>query len=103
MRSFRFCYFPLVALFFSICLHSQTLQRRPAEPAQSPSESKRTASIPLVVPAGTPIKVAIDKDVKIHRAGQPIQGKTVEPIYAFDKLLIPAGTEVKGRIAAIED
>ena len=103
MRSFRFFCLPLLVLSGSIFLSSQALQHRPQEQPQPPSQAKQTANIPLVLPAGTPIKVAIQKEVRIRRAGQPIEGKTMEPIYAFDKLLVPAGSEVKGRIAAIDD
>jgi hypothetical protein len=41
--------------------------------------------------------------VRIRKVGQPIRGKTTEPIYSFDKLLVPAGTEVTGKISEIED
>jgi hypothetical protein len=34
--------------------------------------------------------------------GQPIHGKTTEPVYAFDKLLIPVGTPVNGKVSAID-
>jgi hypothetical protein len=34
--------------------------------------------------------------------GQAIHGKTTDPMYAFDKLLIPAGTVVNGKISAID-
>jgi len=48
-------------------------------------------TMPMSVEAGTPIKVALDSEVRIRSVGQAIHGKTVEPVYAFDKLLIPAG------------
>jgi len=59
-------------------------------------------SIPLTIPAGTPLKIALDKEVRIRSAGQPVHGKVVEPVFAFDKLVIPAGTEVNGKVAEIE-
>ena len=43
----------------------------------------------MSVPSGTPIKVALDSEVRIRQVGQPIHGKTTDPVYAFDKLLIP--------------
>ena len=48
------------------------------------------------------MKVALDSDVRVRKVGQAIHGKTTEPVYAFDKLLIPAGTLVKGKISAID-
>jgi hypothetical protein len=58
--------------------------------------------MPMNVPAGIPIKVAVNSEIRLRKVGQKIQARTVEPIYAFDKLLIPAGTEVNGKIAAID-
>jgi hypothetical protein len=58
--------------------------------------------IPLTVPAGTPLKVDLDQEIRIQRVGQPVHGKTVEPVYAFDKLVVPAGTEVIGKISGID-
>jgi hypothetical protein len=68
-------------------------------PAEQPSTSPTVA---LTVPKGTPIQVALDKEVRIQKVGQPVHGHVVEPVYAFDKLVIPAGTEVTGQIAKIE-
>ena len=56
----------------------------------------------MSVPSGTPIKVALDSEVRIREVGQPIHGKTTEPVYAFDKLLIPVGTPVNGKVSAID-
>jgi hypothetical protein len=41
--------------------------------------------------------------VKIEEVGQPIHGRTVEPVYAFDKLVVPVGAEVTGRVRQLED
>ena len=56
----------------------------------------------LVVPKGLPLLVALDEEVRVHQAGQAIRGKTVQPIYAFDRIVIPAGTEVAGRITRLD-
>jgi hypothetical protein len=58
--------------------------------------------VPMSVAAGTPLKVALDSEVRIRQVGQAIHGKTTEPVYAFDKLLIPAGTVVNGKVSAID-
>ena len=71
------------------------LTHRPAEqPLTSPT-------VALTVPKGTPIQVALDKEVRIKKVGQPVRGHVVEPVYAFDKLVIPAGSEVTGQIAQL--
>src|SRR5215469_6675725 len=96
------------AVFLSIavsCVWGQTLKARPAglpDPPATPVASPVVPSIPLTLPAGTPLKVIVDEEVRVRSAGQPVQGKTTEPIYAFDKLLVPAGSRVTGKIAKID-
>jgi hypothetical protein len=58
--------------------------------------------VPMTAGAGTPIKVALDAEVRIRDVGQAIHGRTTEPVYAFDKLLIPVGTVVNGKVSAID-
>src|SRR4029077_308822 len=98
-----------VILLTSLCAPlsvGQTLSRRPAQPVQPPPDQTPAkapvASIPLSVPAGTPLKVALSEEVRIRRVGQPVHGKVIEPLYAFDKLVVPAGSEVNGRVVEIE-
>ncbi len=59
------------------------------------------ASIPLEVPVGTPLPVVLDQEVRIRKTGQPIHGKIAEPVYAFDKLVVPPGSEVTGSVTHI--
>jgi hypothetical protein len=77
-----------------------TLSRRSA-PAPAP-DAPKPRTIPLSVPKGTPIQVAIASEIRVQNVGQPLRGRVVEPIYAFDKLVVPVGTEVVGRITGIE-
>ena len=56
----------------------------------------------MSVAAGTPIKVALDSEVRVRSVGQAIHGVTTDPVYSFDKLVIPAGTVVNGKVAAID-
>lgn len=60
------------------------------------------AIVPLTVPKGTPLQVALDQEVRVRKVGEPIHGRLMQPVYAFDKLVIPAGTEVTGRLSKIE-
>jgi len=101
-----FRYF-LLALVLARCgVNAQVLKQRPEKPGEAPPPAARAPapapSVSLNIPPGTPLKVTIDQEVRIRRVGQPVRGKTSEPIYAFDRLLLPAGTEVTGRIAAID-
>jgi hypothetical protein len=96
------------AVFLSIavsCVWGQTLKVRsagPPDPLAAPVAPPVVPSIPLTLPAGTPLKVVVNEEVRVRSVGQPVQGKTTEPIYAFDKLLVPAGSQVLGQIAEID-
>lgn len=85
----------------------QVLKTRPAEP-QNPSapaiapKAPDTPAIALTVPQGTPVKVTLDQELRVQSVGQPVHGKVVEPVYAFDQLVVPAGSEVLGKIVAID-
>jgi hypothetical protein len=111
MRRIVFGLTVLTAGLCSAVSVAQTLKRRPPAatqqnedmPAsQKVSESVDAAPMPMSVEAGTPIKVAIDSEVRVRKVGQAIQCRTTEPVYAFDKLLIPGGTVMNGRISAID-
>ena len=89
------------------CCFGQTLKTRTVEaptPNATPAivAAPAPVTVPMSVPSGTPIQVSLDSEVRVRHRGQPIQGKTTEPVYAFDKLLIPAGTTVTGKISAID-
>ncbi len=52
---------------------------------------------PLIVKEGFPLQVMLTE--KLHfKLGEPVRGKIVEPVYAFDREVIPPGTEVLGKI-----
>jgi hypothetical protein len=104
-RNMRHLLVLLILLCSGTLLSAQILKTHPAKPVtpdtSAVQKSKPPLTIPLTVPAGTPLKVALDKEVRIQKVGQPIHGKTTEPLYAFDKLLVPVGSEVTGKIAEI--
>ncbi|HEV2615137.1 MAG TPA: hypothetical protein VGU63_00860 [Candidatus Acidoferrales bacterium] len=52
----------------------------------------------LTVDAGVPLRVMLKKSVPVKRIGEPIQAFTTEPIYSFDRVVIPKNTEVDGHI-----
>src|SRR5256885_2238243 len=64
--------------------------------AQSPP-----AEVELAVAAGRPLRVALNDRVKITRSGQPVAGTIVEPVYAYDRVVIPAGTPVFGHVVRL--
>ncbi len=54
-----------------------------------------------VVPAGVPLRVALESRAGIHRVGQSVRGRIVDPVYVFDRVALPAGTLVEGHVAEI--
>jgi hypothetical protein len=56
----------------------------------------------LVVEAGRPLRVALNERVKVTRIGQPIIGALIDPLYAFDRIVVPAGTVVRGHVEALQ-
>jgi hypothetical protein len=59
-------------------------------------------SIELVVKAESPLRIALDDRVRLRRAGQPIAGTLLAPVYAYDRVVVPAGTRVLGRVSKLE-
>src|SRR5487761_141059 len=57
--------------------------------------------IKLIVEKGVPLRVILKKGVLVKRVGQPIQAYVTEPIYAFDRVVVPKGSEVDGHITEL--
>ncbi|MHB8755400.1 MAG: hypothetical protein ACYC92_10665 [Candidatus Acidiferrales bacterium] len=57
--------------------------------------------IKLIVDKGVPLRVMLKKGVLVKRVGQPIQAYVTEPIYAFDRVVVPKGSEVDGHITEL--
>ena len=68
---------------------------RPAESVATPHQ------IELTVPAGTPIRIAVIRRVRIAHAGAVVSGKVTDTVYAFDQPVIPAGSKVRGHVARV--
>ena len=91
------------------CLSIVTSAQTPSQPhpfatrkADQPKRENTTPQqIPLTVPAGTPIRVALSGRVRIARQGTPLTGKVTDTIYAFDQPVIPAGSEVRGQVTQV--
>lgn len=116
MKSLPFVVFLRFVLLCSIALPAQTngnRQRSPESPKllqrrSAPAATDRPVEglaepqqIELTVPAGTPIRIAITKRVRIARAGAAVSGKVTDTVYAFDQAVIPAGSRVRGHVARV--
>jgi hypothetical protein len=69
--------------------------------SDKPATQSANSDVDLTVPKGAALVVQLDREIRITGTGQSVHGRIIEPIYAFDKLLIPAGTEVSGKISEI--
>ncbi len=68
------------------------------------AQDKPAASdaIPLTVAAGVPLHVVLEKPVPIKHAGVPVEAHVVDPIFVFDHMVIPTGSQVLGRVTQVE-
>jgi len=57
--------------------------------------------VPLVVSAGSPLRLYITKRLRM-RLNEPVQAKLIDPIYAFDRIVVPAGVELQGHVTALD-
>jgi hypothetical protein len=89
----------LLPQFLIVSIFSGPLSAQVTAPQPAPTSGART--IAMKVANGTPLQIALDKEVRVREAGQPITGRVMQPVYVFDHLVIPVGTLATGRIAAI--
>lgn len=58
-------------------------------------------TISLTVETGVPLRVYLTKRLS-KRLGEPVRAKLLEPLFAFDREVVPAGAEVLGRVSRLE-
>ena len=79
----------------SLCAPPSSEENRPTVEPVPP------ATIPLTLPTGTPLRIAVDQRVRIRDSGAVVHGKVVEAVYAFDQEVIPAGSVATGHVKSI--
>src|SRR5579864_4768456 len=62
-----------------------------------------TVQVPLTIPAGTPLRLEVEKTTFPKHVGDAVRARLAEPVYAFDKEVIPAGTEVVGHVTGFTE
>lgn len=60
-------------------------------------------SVSLVLEAGTPLRLSLDERLTIHHVGQQVTATVVEDTYAYDRIVIPKGTQAIGHVARLEN
>jgi type IV secretory pathway VirB10-like protein len=76
-------------------------ERKPASPSE-PVQPAPPQNVPLTVAKGSPLQVALDQEVCVKKVGQAVHARIVEPVYAFDRIVVPVGSEVIGEVTKIE-
>ncbi len=71
-----------------------------AATAQTPA-LEETPGIPLSVPSGAPLRLYLSKRVS-KRTGAPVEARLLEPVFAFDREVIPAGTVAQGQVSRVQ-
>lgn len=87
-RSFMWCK-PSCTLFFLIAW------------LPLPGRAQDNVQIPLVVSSGTPLRVYLTKRIS-KRLGERVEGKLLDPVYAFDHQVVPAGSVVLGSVVQVK-
>jgi len=74
-----------------------------AQQAPEPAVSQEAAPGTITVPAGTeiPLRLAQGISTKNAKPGDPVYAETAFPITRNDRIAIPAGTYVQGRISEV--
>jgi hypothetical protein len=63
--------------------------------------SSDAPAIELVVRPETPLRIALDERVRLRYAGQIVTGTLARPVYAYDRVVAPAGTRVFGHVSKL--
>jgi hypothetical protein len=58
--------------------------------------------IPLRLPAGEPLQLLIHKRVPIKNVGEPVTAELLEPLFAFDKVVAPAHSQLLGAVERLD-
>jgi hypothetical protein len=76
--------------------------RKPAPVAENPAKPATPQTVALIVQKGTALQVALDQEIRVQKVGQPVHARIVEPVYAFDHIVVPVGSEINGEVTKIE-
>lgn len=59
-------------------------------------------AIPLTVRAGVPLHVVLEKPVLIKQVDVLVEAHVVDPVFVFDQLASPSGSQVLGRVTKVK-
>ena len=88
-------------LILAVLLLSISLMAQAGSPAASEPETSRDT---VTIPAGAQIPLALQQPIstKTAREGDPVYATTTFPFVLNDRILVPAGTYVQGKISSVK-
>src|SRR2546430_10102208 len=89
----------MVFLLATLAAAQQTATLRPSAPDTASAASKS-----LTIPAGTKVPLVLKQalSTKNARDGDPVYAQTTFPVVMNDRVVIPAGTYVQGKISNVK-
>jgi hypothetical protein len=69
--------------------------------ATASAASDGGSEITLQVPSGAPLRLYLTRRLS-QRAGAPVEARVMEPVFAFDKEVIPAGAVARGVVSRVQ-
>lgn len=82
----------LAAWCIALTCSAVSLPARPGNPQ---------IQVPLTVAKGVPLHIKLQARVPINKVGVPVDGRLTAPVYVYDRAVIPAGSEVLGRVTQV--
>ncbi len=82
-----------VGAMLSVCLLAAGQQT-------TQTTGQNAAAIDLMVPAGSPLRLYVTGRVPF-RVGASVQAKLAEPVWSFDRIVIPQGTVFRGHVSQL--
>ena len=69
--------------------------------ADDTTQAAATLQVPLTVAAGVPLRLYTVKRLRM-RMGEPVEAKLIDPVYAFDRIVMPGGAKLQGRVVKLD-
>ena len=58
-------------------------------------------SVDLRVNSSRTLRITLDRTTTLKAVGQPVTATLVDPVYAYDRIVLPAGAAVEGHVKQI--
>jgi hypothetical protein len=94
----------LIALVVLCGLVAAQEDTKPASPPALATAASHVSTTEITIPAGTKIPVMLKNAIstKSSREGDPIYAQSTFPVVVNDRIVVPAGTYVQGKISQIK-